>query len=404
VVSWGQCQPCFFLCWGLEPQDDSISARHLGGSILRVNLLSFLLGVGRTHTDLIVRVLSSFYFYIPLFQGGDCTPQDFSFEINPHAEQANAPKNDNNNNNNNNNSTCQTSSMRIPGMDGTFELIQFHVHLNSEHTLDGSHFAAELHLVHMQQQQQQQQQQQHYDDGGSDDDSGSRRGLAVVAMFLTPTALERNPILDEILLQWDAIQDETYRDCDLTEPTHWWWSSSSSSFSSSSSSLMELNLYDLIPQGSTFYHYKGGLTTPPCSEIVDWTVIDQPVKITVSQFQDLSSLTLNFVDSETCTLATIADPNSGSTSRPVQPLNGRTITRICPVGYRDTTHKAGATVVATLGIVLVAAIALALLVVSIRHVSNKCFWFTHTVVDETIETMYCDTSSSSPYKHKIHIY
>jgi hypothetical protein len=56
--------------------------------------------------------------------------------------------------------------------------------------------------------------------------------------------------------------------------------------------------------------------------------------ISVSQYNDLASLTLNYVNDTTCEFATVASP-SGSTSRPTQPLNNRTVERICPVGYND---------------------------------------------------------------------
>jgi carbonic anhydrase len=31
--------------------------------------------------------------------------------------------------------------MEIPGVDGVFQLLQFHIHTNSEHTMDGVRFA-----------------------------------------------------------------------------------------------------------------------------------------------------------------------------------------------------------------------------------------------------------------------
>jgi carbonic anhydrase len=37
--------------------------------------------------------------------------------------------------------------IEIPGIDGIYEALQFHVHASSEHTIDGSYFDAELHIV-----------------------------------------------------------------------------------------------------------------------------------------------------------------------------------------------------------------------------------------------------------------
>lgn len=88
-------------------------------------------------------------------------------------------------------------------------------------------------------------------------------------------------------------------------------------------------------------HCHTGLTTPPCSEIVEWNVADKPLLISVSQYNDLASLTLNYVDTSTCEFATVASP-AGSTSRPTQALNGRNVTRICPVGFVDDSASNGA--------------------------------------------------------------
>jgi len=57
-----------------------------------------------------------------------------------------------------------------------------------------------------------------------------------------------------------------------------------------------------------YYHYEGSLTTPPCSETVQWFVLDQRAPITqhmVNNFKELF-------------------PNP-SNNRPVQPLNGREV-------------------------------------------------------------------------------
>lgn len=32
-----------------------------------------------------------------------------------------------------------------------------------------------------------------------------------------------------------------------------------------------------------FFHYKGSLTTPPCAEVVNWLVVDDPQPISYEQ-------------------------------------------------------------------------------------------------------------------------
>jgi Eukaryotic-type carbonic anhydrase len=81
--------------------------------------------------------------------------------------------------------------------------------------------------------------------------------------------------------------------------------------------------------GFSTYYYQGSLTTPPCSEIVNWNVVDKPVRVALQDFNALSNFILNFVG-ENCTSKTIAYNNQ--TARHIQARNGRTITRKCPKG------------------------------------------------------------------------
>ncbi len=62
-----------------------------------------------------------------------------------------------------------------------------------------------------------------------------------------------------------------------------------------------------------FYRYEGSLTTPPCSEVVEWTVFRQPLYLSSEQY-------LQFVGGK--------NPDGSpmiNTFRPVQPLNGRKV-------------------------------------------------------------------------------
>jgi len=44
-----------------------------------------------------------------------------------------------------------------------------------------------------------------------------------------------------------------------------------------------LGIYDFIPANESYYRYEGSLTTPPCTEIVHWSIGSRPVQISITQ-------------------------------------------------------------------------------------------------------------------------
>ena len=68
----------------------------------------------------------------------------------------------------------------------------------------------------------------------------------------------------------------------------------------------EFSIENLLPENRECYQYKGSLTTPPCSEIVNWNVFKTPVKATQKQIDA-------FIKRE------------HTNNRPTQDLNGRKI-------------------------------------------------------------------------------
>lgn len=134
-----------------------------------------------------------------------------------------------------------------------FELAQFHYHADSEHTVDGEHYPIEMHFVNKAQ------------DGR----------LAVVAVFFEEGAANQG--FQQVL---DNISNET------TEPI--------------------TNLYDMIPENLSYYHYLGSLTTPPLTENVEWYILKDTVQVSAEQIAAFDEL---------------YDHNN----REVQPLNDRVI-------------------------------------------------------------------------------
>lgn len=71
-----------------------------------------------------------------------------------------------------------------------------------------------------------------------------------------------------------------------------------------------LNSRVLRMNGAGYYYYVGSTTTPPCLEPVRWFVMAQPGTVSRDQVKVMNSAT------------------RGPNNREIQPLNGRTITRV----------------------------------------------------------------------------
>lgn len=126
-----------------------------------------------------------------------------------------------------------------------YALRQFHFHDPSEHHIDGTRFPIEMHLVHQ-----------------------SPSGHLLVIGVLVQRG-EHNPILDQAgtwieqkLGHRIPLEGEDIR------------------------SGLVLNMKDLLPKNTThFYSYHGSLTTPPCSEGVQWIILKERVEISERQIQ-----------------------------------------------------------------------------------------------------------------------
>ena len=63
---------------------------------------------------------------------------------------------------------------------------------------------------------------------------------------------------------------------------------------------------EILPASTELYSYSGSLTTPPCSEGVQWIVLTNPIKISEQSLKKFSAII-------------------GDNARPVQPLGNRPI-------------------------------------------------------------------------------
>ena len=106
-----------------------------------------------------------------------------------------------------------------------YELVQYHFHAPSEHTIDGRHLPLEVHLVH----------------------KSAVGDLAVIGVLFEEGEHDK---LWEVILS--ALPDGP------DDPRHL--------------ENLDLNTDDIRPPPQTYYRYMGSLTTPPCSENVTWIV------------------------------------------------------------------------------------------------------------------------------------
>mmetsp|Transcript_26318 Transcript_26318/g.23103 ORF Transcript_26318/g.23103 Transcript_26318/m.23103 type:complete len:342 (+) Transcript_26318:97-1122(+) len=144
-------------------------------------------------------------------------------------------------------------------------LDSFHIHWGkddnegSEHRINGEQSVMEMHFVHR---------ACTYDTISKaigieiNDDSTADRTLAVVSVLFETG--EENELIKKIV-------EEIAK---LKEPEH--------------EIVIESNMFDVVPMNEgkidgEYYHYKGSLTTPPCTPVVSWHVLEK--KMTVSQAQ-----------------------------------------------------------------------------------------------------------------------
>lgn len=131
------------------------------------------------------------------------------------------------------------NTINLNGKD--YKLLQFHYHSLSEHTIDGKHFPLEVHFVHKH----------------SDND------FAVIGIMIIEG--KENELFKKYL---DKFPSEKGK------------------FSSNNT----IDLLSLFPNNQAYYHYKGSLTTPPCSEIVSWYVLKYPIEASKDQIEKFSKI------------------------------------------------------------------------------------------------------------------
>lgn len=131
------------------------------------------------------------------------------------------------------------SSLALGGK--TYGFLQFHFHHPSEHAVAGGRWPLEVHMVH----------------------KSEAGDLAVIGIFFRPG--RESDMLGAVL----SAAPRSKGKAPVARP-------------------IDMNRF--LPASATTYRYAGSLTTPPCSEIVSWSVFREPIEASVGQIETFAQL------------------------------------------------------------------------------------------------------------------
>ncbi|KAL7056436.1 hypothetical protein AAHC03_021190 [Spirometra sp. Aus1] len=169
-----------------------------------------------------------------------------------------------------------------------YKVSQFHFHWGggndrgSEHTLDGQTFPLEMHIVAYSSMY-----------ANFSTAQSAPRGLTVIGVFFQLTTDQSKSSLSKMGNLLSIIGQLTN--------------------ASTTTTIQSFDPHILLPtKKNQFFRYFGSLTTPPCTENVQWTVMRNPLLVTTTDLEKLRSL--RFGDSD-------GGKPMQDNFRPLQPLN-----------------------------------------------------------------------------------
>lgn len=242
----------------------------------------------------------------------DCVAKNVSFEITPNTLRAYFPDDD---------STCQRPALRMDGSSSDDFILQFmEIHARSEHVVNGRRFDAELQMAHM----------------GTD---SSNDRMVIVSVLIDASARGDHVEFQYMLDQWKIAADALASNCGTNRRTL----RARDTVAKASSASQTVKDNDTVKSRRTqectgsncgprirmypysmwpsiwYYKYGGSLTTPPCSTIARWRIIDKPMTISRKQYKQLATLLRAYKDSN-CKDGTVLSP-TGENFRPLETVN-----------------------------------------------------------------------------------
>jgi carbonic anhydrase len=236
-------------------------------------------------------------FHSYVFENGSCTMADMKATVEKNGVKIGIKDG----------ATCDKPYFILPGTTDKYTFAQMHIHLSSEHTIDGNYYAAELHMVHV----------------------GPKR-YSVIGTMIQPDKPDDHPNFGPFIAAWQDARFDMESTCPAANQSCKVSKGYAKGDKLQFPTQQNMHPYKILASGQ-FYHYFGGLTTPPCTQAVWWNLNAKPMKVSVKQFAVLSEIILKTLDPSTeCTKPLTVASVTGSTSRPPQPINGRVIKKICP--------------------------------------------------------------------------
>lgn len=129
--------------------------------------------------------------------------------------------------------------LMLNGKEYNYKLKQIHFHLYSEHRLNSTQYPMEMHIVHK-----------------NEDTSDKDNENLVLGVLFDYQKDKENDFLKDMKFAKEENIDNA-------------------------------ELKNIINENDPFFYYKGGLTTPPCTENVNWIVFRKIRQMSISQFNDL---------------------------------------------------------------------------------------------------------------------
>ncbi|MDB5602328.1 MAG: acaP [Xanthobacteraceae bacterium] len=123
-----------------------------------------------------------------------------------------------------------------------YTLLQFHVHHPSEHKIGGKSFPMEAHFVHR----------------------NAAGNLAVVGVLIA--AGKPNTTFSKMISTMPDKAGEPVKADAALDPNK------------------------LLPAKRSYYRYSGSLTTPPCSEVVNWLLLTDPIEVSKTDIDKFAKL------------------------------------------------------------------------------------------------------------------